>query len=174
MDSFNHCLVVVGEKLSPALPGDCADSSPATQLAGLIQKSLNLKTVTVKLGQALRSAAHLASAADANNAIALGAAAVRAATDGQSGMMIKTIRRTADDGSVRWSNDLQGLGDALGAVNGVPRDWLSENGFLPNEKFIAFAQPLIEGELHPVFEKGLPRFTPLDKVPVEKKLPPYV
>jgi ATP-dependent phosphofructokinase / diphosphate-dependent phosphofructokinase len=174
MDSFNHCLVVVGEKLSPALAADSAESSPATQLAGLIQKSLNLKTTTVKLGQALRSAAHLASAVDANNAIALGAAAVRAAADGQSGMMVKTTRRTADDGSVRWSNDLQGLSEVLGAVNTVPRDWLSENGFLPNEKFIAFAQPLIEGELNTPFEHGLPKFTPLDKVPVEKKLPPYV
>ena len=89
-------------------------------------------------------------------------------------MMVKTTRLTSDHGFVKWSTDVQGLGDVLGAVNSVPRDWLSDDGFLPNEKFIAFAQPLVEGESHPAFEKGLPKFTSLEKVPVEKKLPPYV
>jgi ATP-dependent phosphofructokinase / diphosphate-dependent phosphofructokinase len=71
----------------------------AAQLADLIQQSLNLKPVTVKLGAAQRSAAHLASATDSNNALALGAAAVRAAASGQSGLMVKTTRQTAEDGS---------------------------------------------------------------------------
>ena len=146
----------------------------AAHLADLIQKSLKVKTTTVKLAVAQRSAAHLASATDANNALALGAAAVRAAAHGQSGMMVKTTRLTSDNGFVKWSNDVLGLSEVLGAANSVPRDWLSDDGFLPNEKFIAFAQPLVEGESHPAFEKGLPKFTSLEKVPVEKKLPPYV
>jgi len=170
MDSYSHCLVVLGEK--PASATDAGGS--ATQLADLIRKTLNVKTTTVQLALAQRSAAYLASATDANNAIALGAAAVRAAAHGQSGMMVKTTRLTSDNGFVKWSTDVQGLGDVLGAVNSVPRDWLSDDGFLPNEKFIAFAQPLVEGESHPAFEKGLPKFTSLEKVPVEKKLPPYV
>lgn len=175
MESYSQCLVVVGDKFSPAgtAPEGGASSSSA-QLADLIQQSLNLKPVTVKLGAAQRSAAHLASATDSNNALALGAAAVRAAASGQSGLMVKTTRQTADDGSVKWSTDLQGLTEVLAAGNGVPRDWVSDDGFLPNEKFIAFAQPLIEGESFPTFEHGLPKLTTLERVPVERKLPPYV
>jgi 6-phosphofructokinase 1 len=170
MASYGHCLVVLGEK-----PASATDTGrTASQLADLIQKTLNVKTTTAKLALAQRTAGHLASATDANNALALGTAAVRAAAHGQSGMMVKTTRQTSDNGSVTWSTDLQGLSEVLAAVNSVPRDWISEDGFLPNEKFIAFAQPLVEGELHPAFDKGLPKFTSLEKVPVEKKLPPYV
>lgn len=43
--------------------------------------------------------------------------------------------------------------------------------FLPNEKFIEYAQPLIAGELHVLEEGGLPKFAALEKVRVEKKLP---
>jgi 6-phosphofructokinase 1 len=175
MDRCGHCLVVVGETLTPAAGAVSNGTlSPSTQLADLIQKSLNLKTTTVRLGPAQRAAAHLASATDANNALALGAAAVRAAVNGQSGMIVKTTRQTAEDGSVKWSTDIQGLAEVLKAVNTLPRDWLSDDGFLPNEKFVAFAQPLIQGELRPTFEHGLPVFTSLEKVPVEKKLPLYV
>jgi 6-phosphofructokinase 1 len=175
VDSCGHCLVVVGETLASA-PGSVSNgtTSASTQLADLIQKSLNLKTATVRLGPAQRAAAHLASATDSNNALNLGAAAVRAAVNGQSGMLVRTARQVADDGSVRWSAEVQGLGEVSNGLNMLPREWLSEDGFLPNEKFVAFAQPLIQGELRPTFDHGLPGYAALDKVPVEKKLPPYV
>jgi 6-phosphofructokinase 1 len=88
--------------------------------------------------------------------------------------MVTTTRQTAEDSSVKWGTSSQALGDVLQAVHGLPRDWLAEDGFLPNDKFVAFAQPLIEGELRPPFERGLPKVTLLEKSPVEKKLPPYV
>jgi hypothetical protein len=68
----------------------------------------------------------------------------------------------------------QGQPENVAAVQGVPRDWVSDDGLLPNEKFIAFAQPLIEGESFPTFEHGLPKLAPLERVPVERKLPPHV
>jgi ATP-dependent phosphofructokinase / diphosphate-dependent phosphofructokinase len=175
-DALRHCVIVVGESLSTAngQPVAGAGRTISEHLAELIQKSLELNTTTVKLGRAQASAAHSASAADAENAIALGAAAIRAAIDGQGGVMMKSIRQTADDGSVKWSTDAHALGEILNAVNSVPRDWLSDDGFLPNDKFVAFAQPLIEGELRAPTERGLPKFAALEKVPVEKKLPPYV
>jgi 6-phosphofructokinase 1 len=53
----------------------------------------------------------------------------------------------------------------------IPRDWLTDDGFLPNEKFIEYARPLIEGEVRVPMEGGLPRFVALDKVMLAKKLP---
>ena len=60
----------------------------------------------------------------------------------------------------------------LSTFEEIPRDWVSEDGFLPNEKFIEYARPLIEGEVKAPTEGGLPKYIVLAKSRVEKKLPP--
>jgi 6-phosphofructokinase 1 len=49
---------------------------------------------------------------------------------------------------------------------------MSEDGLLPNEKFVEYARPLIEGEPKQTFEGGLPKYTVLDKVRIDKVLAP--
>ena len=44
-------------------------------------------------------------------------------------------------------------------------------GFLPDEKFIAYARPLVEGEVKFPVEGGLPKYVALEKSRIEKKLP---
>jgi len=115
-------------------------------LKEIVQGKLETKTRTVLLGYAQRAAEHCASLTDANNAFACGEAAVRAAVEGQSGYMVKIVRNTEPDGQVKWSTGLQPLADIANVEHFVPRDWISEDGFLPNEKFVAYAQPLIEAK----------------------------
>src|SRR5439155_2699921 len=110
----------------------------------------------------------------ANNAHACGVAAVKAAMDGQSGFMVKIIRNAGSTGARQWSTGLQSLGDIANVEHLIPRDWISEDGFLPNEKFIDYARPLIEGEVCLPDEGGLPKFVVLEKVRIEKKLSPRV
>ena len=86
--------------------------------------------------------------------------------------MVKLVR--LQNNPYKWTTDLQPLGDIANVEHLIPRDWISEDGFLPNEKFIEYAHPLIEGELHLPDEGGLPKFVVLAKVPVEKQLPPRV
>ena len=52
----------------------------------------------------------------------------------------------------------------------IPRDWINEDGLLPNQKFVEYALPLIQGESLPPMDAGLPKFITLQKVMVEKKL----
>ena len=137
-----------------------------------MQGKLNTKTRTVLLGYAQRAAAHCASLTDANNAFACGEAAVRAAVAGESGFMVKIVRDAQPDGSVKWTTGLQPLADIANVEHFVPRDWISEDGFLPNEKFVEYARPLIEGEVKSPIEGGLPKYVVLEKSKVEKKLPP--
>ena len=124
----------------------------------------------MKLGYAQRAAAHCASEIDVLEAAACGETAVRAAIDGQSGFMVKIVRH--QNSPYRWTTGLENLKDIANVERLVPRDWITEDGFLPNETFIQFAQPLIDGELHLPMEGGLPKFVTLQKSPVEKKLPP--
>ena len=183
--AYKHCIVVVGEGLKNSAGQEIgADktrvdafghpvlSGAADELAEIIQGKLNTKTRTVKLGYAQRAAEHFASATDSKNATACGEAAVRAAIDGKSGYMVKIVRTVQPDGSIKWSTGLQPLGDIANVEHFVPRDWMSEDGFLPNEKFMEYARPLIEGEVKVPMEGGLPKFVQFEKVRVEKKLPP--
>ena len=80
------------------------------------------------------------------------------------------VRQAEANGSPRWSTALQPLADIANVEHSIPRDWISEDGFLPNEKFLAYAQPLIEGEVKFPIEGGLPKYVELDKAPVEKKV----
>jgi len=182
-DRLRYCVVVVGEGLRNQKGEEIAAdksrvdafghpvlSGAAEHLAELVQGRLKLKTRTVKLGYAQRCAAHYASATDAEEAAACGETAVRAAVSGQSGFMVKIVR-TANN-PYRWTTALQPLGDIANVEHLVPRDWISEDGFLPNEKFIEYARPLAEGEVKVPTEGGLPKYVVLEKSPVEKKLPP--
>jgi ATP-dependent phosphofructokinase / diphosphate-dependent phosphofructokinase len=185
VEAYKYCVMVVGEgirnKQGEEIGADKTrrDAFGHPVLAGAaevikdyIQEKLNTKTRTVLLGYAQRAAAHFASLTDSNNAFACGEAAVKAAAAGQSGYMVKIVRDTQPDGSVKWSTGLQPLGDIANVEHFVPRDWISEDGCLPNEKFVEYARPLIEGEVKYPLDGGLPKYVVLEKSKVEKKLPP--
>jgi 6-phosphofructokinase 1 len=145
-------------------------SGAAEHLADLITARLKLKTRTVKPGYAQRAASHFASLTDATEAALCGTAAVRAAIEGQSGFMVKLIRTS--NAPYQCTTGLQPLGDIANVEHLVPRDWFTDDGFMPNGKFIEYARPLIEGEVQVPIEGGLPKYVELAKSRVEKKLPP--
>ena len=180
---LKHCIIVTGEGIKHPNGeevgvdksrldafGHAVLRGAADRLAEIVQGKLNLKTRTVKLGYAQRAAAHFASATDVAEAVACGETAVRAAVGGKSGYMVKIVRTSSQP--YTWTTDLQPLDDIANVEHFLPRDWITEEGFLPNEKFIAYAAPLIEGEMRVPMEGGLPKFVVLDKVPVEKQLAP--
>lgn len=182
-DRLGYCIIVVGEGLKNAEGDEIgADKSKldsfghpvlsgaADALAEIVQGKLDLKTRTVKLGYAQRCAAHHASKTDVQEAVACGNAAVKAAIEGKSGFMV-TLERTSKK-PYEFSTGLHTLGDIALVERTIPDDWISEDGWLPNQNFIDYAAPLIEGEVEVPTERGLPKFAKLSKVPVEKKLPP--
>lgn len=180
---LKYCIVVVGEGLKNAAGEEIgADktrldafghpvlSGAADALASVVQNRLNLKTRTVKLGYAQRAAAHFASQTDADEAFACGAAAVRSAVQGKSGFMPKIVRLSTDP--YKWTIELEDLAHIANVEHFVPRDWISEDGMMPNEKFVEYVTPLVVGEVKPPMVNGLPAYVTLLRSPVEKKLPP--
>ncbi len=185
IEAYRYCVVVVGEGIKDASGREVgADKTrldafghpvlagSADKLKELVQAKLGLKARTALLSYAQRAAEHFASLTDSNNAYACGEAAVRAAVSGQSGFMVKIVRESQSNGLARWTTGLQPLGDIANVEHFIPADWISEDGFLPNEKFIQYARPLIEGEVKFPLEDGLPKYVSLEKSKVEKKLPP--
>jgi len=184
VEQNGYCLVVVGEGLKNEKGEEIgADrtrvdafghpvlSGAAEALGDIVEAKLGTKTRTVKLGYAQRAAAHFASATDANNAYACGVAGVKGAVEGQSGFMVKIVRTTGANGAIQWSTGLQPLGDIANVEHFIPRDWIAEDGFLPNEKFFEYARPLIEGEVKFPIDSGLPKYVALEPAKIEKKLP---
>ncbi len=183
VDKIKYCVVVVGEGVKNEKGEEIAAdktqldsfghpvlSGAADNLGKLITQKLGLKTRTVKLGYAQRAAGHYASGVDIQESAACGAAAVRAASAGQSGFMVKLVRQSSQP--YRWTTDLHTLDEIANVEHLIPRDWFTADGFLPNEKFIEYIRPLVEGEVKVPTEGGLPKYISLDKSPVEKKLAP--
>ena len=181
-DRLGYCIVVTGEGVKNVEGNEIgADktkldsfghpvlSGAADALAELVQGKLNLKTRTVKLGYAQRCAAHYASKIDVDEAVACGKAAVKAAIEGKSGFMV-TIERNSKK-PYEFTTGLHTLNDIALVERTIPSDWITEDGWLPNQKFIDYALPLIEGEPNVPTEGGLPKFAKLNKVRVDKKLP---
>jgi len=183
--ALGYCVIVVGEGIKdrhgkeigadetrrdafghPVLAG------AAWKLKEYIEDRLQTKTRTVLLGYAQRAAAHCASLTDIENAATCGVAAVQAAVAGQSGYMIKITREYYDDEAgrrrIRWGTALHDLRDVANVEHFVPRDWISEDGFMVTDKFIEYAAPLIEGEVRAPMEGGLPKYVVLEGVPAGK------
>jgi 6-phosphofructokinase 1 len=181
---LGYCVVVVGEGLKDSagkpLAADTSRldafghpvlSGMGEYLEDLVKERLKMKSRSVKLGYAQRAAAHFASLIDVTEAIACGEAVVRAAvTEEKSGCMIKIVRLQSNP--YKWTTDVQPLADIANVEHFVPRAWMTEDGFLPNEKFIEYARPLIQGEVKVPIEGGLPKYAVLERSRVEKKLAP--
>ncbi|MCS7337797.1 MAG: 6-phosphofructokinase [Verrucomicrobiae bacterium] len=193
--AYNYCIVVVGEgirwKVKRLINGVekeveeeiGADPSrldafghPYLMGAGLklkeiVEERLKTKTRTVLLGYAQRAASHCASLTDVKNAHACGVAAVKAAVAGKSGFMVTIVRNKQRGGKIKWTTGLHPLEQVANVEHLVPRDWISPDGFMPNEKFIEYVRPLVEGEVKLPFVDGLPQYAVLQKVRVPKQLP---
>ncbi len=198
IDAYNYCIVVVGEGIKWRTKqtvngvekevveeigadhtkkdafGHVYLTGAAIKLKDIVEKALGTKTRTVLLGYAQRAAAHCASLTDVKNAYACGAAAVKAAVAGKSGYMVTIVRRKQRGGVIKWSTGLHPLEQVANVEHLIPRDWISPDGFMPNEKFIEYVRPLVQGEVKLPFEDGLPRYATLQKVRIAKQLPPRV
>lgn len=176
LDKLGRCVIVVSEGTKhpdgtyiAEQKGDFArDAFGHTQLGGaaLFLKNLVESEAKVKARFAIpstiqRNGAHFASQTDSDEAYRVGREAVRQALAGVSGKMI-TIDRIADD-PYAWK---PGLADLSAIANGekfLPTEWVSDDGFFMKEEFLAYARPLIAGEVTPPMKDGLPVFTRFEK-----------
>ena len=108
-----------------------------------------------------RSAGHLTSAVDHDHANALGAAAVQAVNQQQSGLMVG-IKRTQQS-PYRWCVDTFQLDDIANKEYALPKHFIREDQLGVTQAFIDYLSPLIQGETAPRFKSGLPDyFQPLN------------
>ena len=115
-----------------------------------------------------RSARHIASKTDIDQAYAVGKAAVEYALDGRNAVMV-TIDRISDD-PYKWSVGETGLAEIANREKKMPAEFIGPDGFGITPACRRYLQPLIGGEDYPAYENGMPVYVQLQNIAVTKKL----
>jgi 6-phosphofructokinase 1 len=144
----------------------------APTLAGIIKDKLNLKYHWAVADYLQRSARHIASQVDLEQAVALGEHAVEYAVAGHNAVMPIIVRTS--DAPYTWHIDKIELQQVANQEHKLPRDFITPDGFGITEKCRSYLQPLIQGEAYPPFANGVPQYVTLENKLVAKKLPDFM
>ncbi|NCF28186.1 MAG: diphosphate--fructose-6-phosphate 1-phosphotransferase, partial [Gammaproteobacteria bacterium] len=164
VDTNGYCAIVVSEGVrntqgkflsetgSRDSFGHAQLGGVAPMIAGLIKERLGYKYHWAVADYLQRSARHIASAVDVEQAYALGCAAVELATQGRNAVM-PVIVRTCDD-PFQWEVGTANLEDVANVEKKMPRDYISDDGFGITEACRRYLRPLIQGEDYPPYVNG--------------------
>lgn len=178
-----YCAIAVSEGLRDATGRLMADMGSRdafghAQLGGvgqviaqLIKDRLGYKYHWALADYLQRSARHIASRTDLEQAYAVGVKAVELALAGQNAVL-PVIRRLSD-APYAWDIGVAALGDVANVEKQMPREFIRSDGFHITPACRRYLQPLIEGEAIPPFRNGLPDYVRLKNRLVAKQLPPF-
>ena len=143
----------------------------APVVANLIKNALGYKFHWAVADYLQRSARHLASDSDVEQAYALGQAAVEMALEGKNSVMPAIVR--ISNNPYKWEIGCGELKDVANVEKMMPKNYISADGFSITDSCREYLLPLIEGENYPPYNDGLPNYVVLKKSKVVQKLPPF-
>jgi 6-phosphofructokinase 1 len=185
VERVGYCVVVASEGIRTADGTFVADAGGgkdafghtqlggvASHLAGRVKDTLGYKVHWTLPDYLQRSARHVASKTDLEQAQAVGKAAVDYALKGMNATMPVIVR------AVRCAVSLE---DRAGAPRDIanhektmPANFLRKDGYGITAAARRYLEPLIRGEAPPPYGRdGLPKYVALKNVGVRKKLPPF-
>ena len=177
---YEYCVVVVSEGAAYKDGRFLADAGTtdafghkqlggvAETVARMVKSKLGYKYHYAIADYLQRSARHIASKTDVNQAYAVGKAAVEMALKGENAVMPAIIRKS--DKPYRWTIDKAPLSRVANREKMMPRRFITRDGFGITAACRRYLEPLIRGEDYPPYRDGLPKYVELKGVPVPKKL----
>jgi 6-phosphofructokinase 1 len=180
VDRNGYCVVVVSEGTATADGKFLADAGTKdafghTQLGGvgpvianMIKEAHGYKYHWAVADYLQRSARHIASQVDVEQAYAVGKAAVDLAVKGVNAVMPTIVRKSSKP--YRWTIGHVALSEVANQEKKVPRDYITEDGFGITDKCRRYLEPLIAGESYPPYRNGLPDYVRIRGVGVKRKL----
>ena len=124
-------------------------------LESIVKNSIGCKVRSVELSLTQRCASHISSLTDINESVMVGKGAVKAATEGRTGVMMTIDRAEGDEyATTVGCADIAGIANA---IKTVPAEYINEAGNGITEAGIEYLKPLIMGELELEYEMGLPK-----------------
>ena len=143
----------------------------APVVANIIKQELGYKFHWAVADYLQRSASHIASKTDVEQAYALGEAAVNLAVEGKNSVMPAIIRTS--NHPYQWEIQTGELSNIANVEKMMPAEYISDDGFSITPACRDYLLPLIAGESYPPYKNGLPDYVTLQKHLVEKKLPEF-
>ena len=134
--------------------GHKALTGTARYLANVVARNLDTKTRCIELSTLQRCAGHLTSRTDITEAYQVGGAAAKAAFEGVTGQMV-ALKRISNS-PYQCTTELHPISEVANLEKKVPLSWMNENHTQMTEDFLAYARPLIQAELTPLYIAGLP------------------
>ncbi|MGY1530275.1 6-phosphofructokinase [Luteimonas sp. A649] len=185
VDRVGYCVVVASEGIRTADGTFVADAGGgkdsfghtqlggvASYLAGRVKDRLDLKVHWTLPDYLQRSARHIASKTDLDQALAVGKAAVRYALEGRNATMPAIIRTS--DAPYRWKIEPAPLDRIANREKTMPKGFIRRDGYGITAAARTYLEPLIRGEAYPPYGRdGLPKYVTLKNVEVAKKLPAW-
>ncbi len=144
----------------------------APLLADLVKQKLGYKYHWALPDYLQRSARHIASKTDVEQAYAVGKAGVEYALAGRNAVMPVIVRTS--DAPYRWKIEPAPLAKVANHEKTLPKSYIRRDGYGITEAARRYLEPLIRGEEAPPSGKdGLPKYVRLKNTAVRKKLPAY-
>lgn len=177
---YEYCVIVVSE--GARLPdgsflaeagtrdafGHAQLGGVASTIAEIVRAKLGLKYHYAIADYLQRSARHLASKTDVEQAYAVGRKAVEFALAGHNAVM-PVIERKSDQ-PYRWTIGKVALAKVANREKKMPRSFITSDGFAITPRCRRYLAPLIRGEDYPPYRNGLPRYAKLRNRPVPRRL----
>lgn len=144
----------------------------ASYLAGTVKDALGYKVHWTLPDYLQRSARHIASKTDLEQALEVGRKAVEFALAGNNSVMPVIVRTS--DSPYRWSVEAAPLAKIANREKTMPSGFIRKDGFGITAAARRYLQPLIAGEAFPPFGRdGLPVYVVLDQATIRRTLPPW-
>jgi ATP-dependent phosphofructokinase / diphosphate-dependent phosphofructokinase len=180
VEKRGYCVVVVSEGVRDAdgkflAEAGTKDAFGHSQLGGvgpvvaqMTQEAFGYKFHWAVADYLQRSARHIASTVDVEQAYAVGKAAVEFALKGRNAVMPIIVRKSSKP--YRWSIGEAPLSAVANQEKKVPRNFITADGFGITAACRAYLAPLIGGEDYPPYRNGLPAYAVLKGASVPKRL----
>jgi 6-phosphofructokinase 1 len=130
-------------------------SGCAATLADIVKQRTGNKVRAIEFSTLQRAAGHVSSLTDIDEAYRAGYRGMQAAAAGDTGVMV--IFRRVEENPYLCGTDVYDIHEIANVEKAVPRTWITEDGTGLTDDYLAYAKPLINGELLPYYVDGLPR-----------------
>src|SRR5580692_1633786 len=180
VERHGSCVIVVSEGVRDAdgkflAEAGTKDAFGHAQLGGvgpkvaqLTQQAFGYKFHWAVADYLQRSARHIASKVDVEQAYAVGKAALQFALQGKNAVMPVIVRKSSTP--YRWAIGEAPLSAIANQEKKVPRNFITPDGFGITAACRRYLLPLIAGEDYPPYRRGLPAYAALKGAGVRRRL----
>ena len=175
-----YCVLVVSEGVRNSKGKFLADADTkdafghkqlggvAPKIASIINSSLGYKYHWAVSDYLQRSARHIASQTDLEQAYSVGKSAIDFVLKGENAVMPIIKRKKTKKYS--WEIDKVALSKVANKEKKMPRSYITKDGFGITESCKKYLRPLIQGEAYPPYRNGMPVTANLKNKLLKKKL----